>query len=169
MRGNWSLTGDHLFFVFKGLPGPQGPTGFPGPKGPPVSPDSHTTHGSLHIPNLSSLILFILNCKFWWNSVFLQGPAGKDGLPGHPGQRGETVSKPGWLFSSRSVFHQISCWQFCSVLFCFFFPVINRDFKARPVLLAPQVWLDLRWVTATDHLGPPLHIWCTLWFRFAVV
>lgn len=25
--------------------------------------------------------------------VFVQGPAGKDGLPGHPGQRGEPVSK----------------------------------------------------------------------------
>lgn len=27
--------------------------------------------------------------------IFLcfQGPAGKDGLPGHPGQRGETVSE----------------------------------------------------------------------------
>lgn len=24
----------------------------------------------------------------------LQGPPGKDGLPGHPGQRGETVSGP---------------------------------------------------------------------------
>ena len=25
-------------------------------------------------------------------NVFLQGPPGKDGLPGHPGQRGEVVS-----------------------------------------------------------------------------
>lgn len=28
-------------------------------------------------------------------SFFLQGPPGKDGLPGHPGQRGETVSMAG--------------------------------------------------------------------------
>lgn len=32
-----------------------------------------------------SAIYFLLFC-------FLKGPPGKDGLPGHPGQRGEVVS-----------------------------------------------------------------------------
>lgn len=34
-----------------------------------------------------------LVCGIFFRPVDLQGPPGKDGLPGHPGQRGETVSR----------------------------------------------------------------------------
>lgn len=49
----------------------------------------------------------------------LQGPAGKDGLPGHPGQRGEPVS---W-FSERSSAHTHTPKHTCSRGFfiCVFF------------------------------------------------
>lgn len=36
-----------------------------------------------------------INVLLLWFKITLQGPPGKDGLPGHPGQRGEVVS---WTF-----------------------------------------------------------------------
>lgn len=37
----------------------------------------------------------------------LQGPAGKDGLPGHPGQRGEPVSSFSHRFSAHTHTHKL--------------------------------------------------------------
>ena len=101
----------HVFILpHQGPQGPQGPVGFPGPKGPNVSPwsspeDPHllslvrigsmalTPCNKTHInespspprPSVAAANEHMCVCP-------LQGPAGKDGLPGHPGQRGETVS-----------------------------------------------------------------------------
>lgn len=67
-----------------------------------------------------------------------QGPAGKDGLPGHPGQRGETVSELAlkshvfFLFGISSV----------TVLFCV---GISQGFQGKtgppgpPGVVGPQV------------------------------
>lgn len=42
-----------------------------------------------------AFIFFVRQHSYSHRLVCLsQGPAGKDGLPGHPGQRGETVSEP---------------------------------------------------------------------------
>lgn len=74
----------HFCAVLQGLLGPQGPAGFPGPKGPPVC-DVNTIDITIEIPHpIICPDSFSLSC--------FQGPPGKDGLPGHPGQRGETVS-----------------------------------------------------------------------------
>ena len=40
-------------------------------------------------------ILVTFDGEYLW----FQGPPGKDGLPGHPGQRGETVSDPTLLIN----------------------------------------------------------------------
>lgn len=64
--------------------------GFPGPKGPPVS-----TYAKQALGKTQETVGFSAG----WNDTRMrdlffaqQGPPGKDGLPGHPGQRGETVS-----------------------------------------------------------------------------
>lgn len=92
-----------------------------------------------------------------------QGPAGKDGLPGHPGQRGETVSKLVWLFCSWSVFHQISCWQF------FLFLCDKQGFQGKtgppgpPGVVGPQVshshWPSWSSLTCIISDGFALHLY----------
>lgn len=80
-----------------------------------------------------------------------QGPAGKDGLPGHPGQRGETVRR--WSISSSKV-HKLDF-----LMDLLFNLGTFRAFKARPALLVLQVWLDLRWDAATKLFQLNLHWW----------
>lgn len=70
-----------------------------------------------------------------WLCVVPQGPAGKDGLPGHPGQRGETVS--GRLKSNRLPLSSDKShvnW----------FSSSRRDSKERRALPVPRAWSDLR-------------------------
>jgi len=48
-------------------------------------------------------ILVTFDVEYLW----FQGPPGKDGLPGHPGQRGETVSDPTLLINIFYLWHLI--------------------------------------------------------------
>jgi len=50
----------------------------------------------LEIPAANYTLISVLRMAkklFYLCILQFQGPPGKDGLPGHPGQRGETVSK----------------------------------------------------------------------------
>lgn len=73
---------------FQGLPGLQGPPGFSGPKGPPVRELTlmgGRWEGSWGVERF-------LICSSTLSRLVSQGPQGKDGRSGHPGQRGELVS-----------------------------------------------------------------------------
>uniref|UniRef100_A0A668AWH1 Collagen, type XI, alpha 1b n=1 Tax=Myripristis murdjan TaxID=586833 RepID=A0A668AWH1_9TELE len=86
----------------RGEDGPEGPKGKAGPSGetgPMGSAGEKSILTVFILTNKKTLILmhsydstshFVNNCLL----VHPQGPPGKDGLPGHPGQRGETVSGP---------------------------------------------------------------------------
>uniref|UniRef100_A0A668ACQ7 Collagen, type XI, alpha 1b n=1 Tax=Myripristis murdjan TaxID=586833 RepID=A0A668ACQ7_9TELE len=86
----------------KGKLGVPGLPGYPGRQGPKVHYKNPILSSILTVfilTNKKTLILmhsydstshFVNNCLL----VHPQGPPGKDGLPGHPGQRGETVSGP---------------------------------------------------------------------------
>lgn len=88
----------------------------------------------------------------------IQGPAGKDGLPGHPGQRGEPVSsfkhQTDHTLKMLGVLRMLMCWNIdscnsvCNWMVVFtaicLFPVC-RVFRERQDPLDLQVWWDLRW------------------------
>lgn len=67
-------------------------------------------------PAHNAFIFFVIQHSYIHRLVCLsQGPAGKDGLPGHPGQRGETVSEPVWVNSPTTFFWSqlYDCSSFC--------------------------------------------------------
>ena len=145
-KDEWSLISFHLWFV-AGSARASGTNRFPRTKG--SSCKSKLKHRACSSMNPSSLY-----CVFMGLGMF-QGPAGKDGLPGHPGQRGETVSELVWLLSSLCVAQN----QLLLTILFFLLPVMNRDSKARLALLVLQVWSDLRWVSVTVHHVYMYHPW----------
>uniref|UniRef100_A0A665X0W0 Collagen, type XI, alpha 1b n=1 Tax=Echeneis naucrates TaxID=173247 RepID=A0A665X0W0_ECHNA len=75
----------------KGKLGVPGLPGYPGRQGPKVCDASADTFRI----SFSNINVHLKHCVLILLNTFLfppQGPPGKDGLPGHPGQRGETVS-----------------------------------------------------------------------------